>query len=187
MSNDTTGNGKSDGKDSKDAAKLFHIPAADTKGHSVKKAFRISPQLEMQIEMLLASKKWGYRTEGELFRHALVRLLAELDKQQPDKNSLMPQIMGIIEVTRREEEQREFAEVIDRIVKEVNSLITSGNKYKAEELMRTIIEKTGEIPDEYWRKRYKEELERRLAHVKRGGVRATLKLVDLARAKEGAG
>jgi hypothetical protein len=143
---------------------LWNIPGSDTKGHSVKKAFRITPQLEMQIEMVLNSKKFPYRTEAELLRHALVKLLKHLDKKESPKDSIMPQIMNIINTVRREEENREFSDVIGKVVNEVSALIAAGNGGRAKDLLEKVLENVDQIQDVYWKEKYKNEIVSKVGH-----------------------
>lgn len=148
------------------ATRAYQIPAQDNKGHSVKKTVRIPPQLEMQIEIVMGSKKFPYRTDGELMRHALVDHLQRLSSSTVIPNNMMGQLMTIIEMVQIEEEKKEFSEVVDRVVKAVNDLTTTGNNSKAQELMDKVLTEVEKINDAYWRKKYRDEIARRLNHVK---------------------
>ena len=148
-----------------DDSRDFQVPASDQKGHSVRKSVRISPQLDMQIDLILGSRKFPYRTEGELLRHAVMKHCRWLLSMQDDIQSLMPQIETMMEMVRMEEEQRQFSEVVEKIVKEATSLAAEGHVRKARSLVDKAMTQAGKIPDRYWREKYSREITTKLGHL----------------------
>lgn len=149
----------------KDDSKEFQIPAGDAKGHSVRKAFRMNPQMDMQIEMILGSKKFPYRTEGEFLRHAVFLHLRWIREQAEIPNSILPQIEAIVEMVRIQEGNAQFGDVIAKIVNTVEVLIKGGHKSKASELVDDVLVQVEKIKDSYWRDKYRREVIKLLGHV----------------------
>ena len=147
-----------------DDTKDFQVPASDTKGHSVRITFRCPPQLHMQMEIILSSRKWPYRTDGEFLRHAMLehcrRVMGGTGIQ-----SLLPQIEGIARVVKMEEEQREFESVGGKVTKEATALSSAGHVKKARALADRVMAQVEKMEDQYWREKYMKELSGKLGYL----------------------
>jgi len=72
----------------------FYIKPTDEKGHGQKVQARITPDLARLVEILVASKKFPYKTPPDFFRDAIWRLcgllVSEVDSHQA--NDLMTRL-----------------------------------------------------------------------------------------------
>ena len=146
-------------------ARDYQIPASDNRGHSIRISFRASPQMGMQVELILGSKKFPYRTDGELYRHALENHLKLLMTSADGVESMIPQMEAISEVVRMSEMQRQFGEVVGRVVTEATSLASGGHVKEARKLADKIMKQVEKMPDTYWRDIYRKEMRAKLGHL----------------------
>ena len=108
----------------------FRIPASDTKGHTNRMYFRCQPGHSHQVSVMLDSKKFPYRTKGDLLRHALVRHLDWLGTQAPVP-SIMAEVDTILEIMRDEQFAQEFAIVFDKMGQRIATHLGGGSQGEA--------------------------------------------------------
>jgi len=77
---------------------VFQVPASDTKGHNTKLWFRLQPGHAQMIDRVVSSRKFPYRSQGDLLRHAILRHMHFLDALAPVP-SVLAQVDAIIEVS----------------------------------------------------------------------------------------
>lgn len=135
----------------------FRIPASDTKGHSARMWFQAVPTMVRRVEEVVQSKKFPYRTMGDLLRHALHRHMHWLEKMDGTIIS-MGQVDIALEVLRDEEYNSEFRSVFGRLEARVAQHLAEGAKSEAIRLVLTINNHIQRMPDGFWKERYRSEL-----------------------------
>jgi len=151
----------------------FRIPASDTKGHSARLWFRAIPAMARQMEQVVQSKAFPYRTKGDLLRHALHRHMSWLGRQD-DITSVSGQVDVILEIMRDEEANNDFQAVFSRLGERVTQHLTRGSTREAQRLILTVKRHIDRMPEGFWKDRYKEELMDRYGELANGGTRANL-------------
>ena len=152
----------------------FRVPAADNKGHSVRCWFRCIPLIAHQVEQIVQSQSFPYRTNSDLYRHAVHRHLDWLSEQGENVCSLGKQVNVIMTIMRDEERNSEFAEVFTKLTERVNQHLTTGANKEAVRLISEVQRAINGMPDGFWRDRYQKEL-----ITKFGGLLETAKRVKL--------
>ena len=151
----------------------YRIPASDTKGHSARHWFRSMPQMARQVEQIVSSRKFPYRTKGDLLRHALHRHVLWL-AEQTKVSSVDAQVETIIELMRDEEMNSDFLLVFDKLAERISSHLSSGSQGEACRLIRIVQDNIKQMPDGYWRDRYTEQVKVKFGHLIESGKKANL-------------
>lgn len=146
----------------------FVIPGSDHQGHSERIYCRVQPQHARAMNVIFKSKKFPFRTEGDLFRWGFVRALKVLDRLDP-----MPGFLGmadaITEIMRQEQYQQEFVSMFAMMEKVMNSHIASGANKEARKLLTTILRQVRATEGEdHWKMKCEEEVVRRFGHLMEG-------------------
>lgn len=151
----------------------FRVSASDTQGHSARHWFRTIPQMAVQVEHVIAGKKFPYRNKGDMLRHALHRHINWLATQESFK-SVMGQVDAILEVMRDDEMSSDFVMVFEKLSERISSHLSSGANGEATRLLRMVQDTIGGMPDGYWRDRYQAQMEMKFGHLIKSQGKAKL-------------
>lgn len=132
----------------------FHIPASDTKGHSARHWFRCIPAMARQVEQIVQSRAYPYRTKGDLLRHALHRHMRWLNSITPVQ-TVSGQVDAIIEVMRDEEMNNDFSLVFNKLDERISNHMMVGESKEAARLILVIQSHINGMPDGFWKRKYK--------------------------------
>ena len=138
----------------------FRVPASDTKGHNLRFQMRYQPGMAQQLENIVGSHRWPYKTQADVVRHAVLRHLHWLEQQFPVK-SVTAQVEAISAVMREEEFQQEFENVFNKLQAQVNTMIGGGRKSQATALVTRVWLMLQDMPDGDWKKDYVGEMQGR--------------------------
>jgi hypothetical protein len=155
----------------------YRIGASDTNGHSARHWFRTIPQMAMQVEQIMASKLFPYRSKGDILRHALHRHMGWLASQGA-VSSISGQVDVILELLRDEEMNADFLMVFDKLSDRISNHLSSGSSGEATRLIRMVQDHVGSMPEGYWRKRYQDQITMKFGHLIKGNGRASLGQLD---------
>jgi len=151
----------------------FRIGASDTKGHSARHWFRCIPMMARQVEQIIQSKKFPYRTKGDLLRHALhkhIRWLVDIEPMV----TVSGQVDAILEIMRDEEMNSDFALVFEKMGERINQHMASGSHREATRLLLTIKSCIDEMPEGFWQDRYQNKIKERFGNLLKGTDKCNL-------------
>lgn len=151
----------------------FRIPASDTKGHSARHWFRCIPAMARQVEQVVQSKQFPYRTKGDLLRHALHRHMKWLATQS-NIPSVAGQVDTIIELMKDEEMSNDFTLVFEKLGERINMYQEEGSDGEAMRLVSIIQRHVEEMPTGFWKSKYTKELKKRYGKLIRAAKKANL-------------
>lgn len=152
----------------------FRVPASDTKGHNARVWARCQPGHAQQLEHILQSKKFPYRCKGDILRHALLRHLIWLESLEPMR-SVTGQVDAILEVLRDEEFASDFRSLFDKLGERISSHIGQGAEGEARRLILSAIHAIDQMPEGYWKEKYKSEVDSRWGYLIKNAGRASLR------------
>jgi hypothetical protein len=152
---------------------MFIIPASDTKGHSRRAQFRTQPGHINMAESIVSSKKFPFKTKGDLYRFALSLALKWLEKQKPVP-STTAQVDAIMEVMRNEQFSKELRDTIEKLSGQIADLIGNNAEGEASRLVHKVRRLVGDMPEGYWRDRYIKEMSDRFGYMMNKTKRASL-------------
>jgi len=135
----------------------FRIPASDTKGHNARQWFRCIPSMSRQVEQVVQSKQFPYRTKGDLLRHALHRHMSWLTTIAPVL-TVSGQVDVVLEIMRDEEMNNDFSLVFDRLSERISQHLSEGSQEEAVRLVRIVQSHVEDMPDGFWKAKYKKRL-----------------------------
>jgi hypothetical protein len=135
----------------------YIIPAQDAKGHNVRLYCRAMPSVGRLVADVHASKKYPFRTMGDIIRWCVVNGAKRLaaGKGVP---SVIAQVDAMIAVLQEDEFQLQFMEFFNlqrRVVDHYLEAKAAGEARRVVARSRAQIEA---MEDGYWKTRYKEEL-----------------------------
>jgi len=155
----------------------FIIPASDPKGHSARHWFRCIPAMARQTEQIIQTKKFPYRTKGDLLRHALHRHVSWLSSIEP-MVTISGQVDAILEIMRDEEMNNDFALVFDKMKERIAQHLAIGSRREAARLVLTIQNCIKEMPEGYWKDRYKNKIKRKYGDLLKGTDKCKLGKIE---------
>jgi hypothetical protein len=151
----------------RDPSENFIIPVKDAKGHDAKMWFRCQPGMVRQMDIVLRSRKFPYRTQSDIIRHAVVRHLEWLETLE-EIPSVMREVDIIMDILRDDQFHHDFGEMFNILQQRVSSHISTGATSEAKRVLAGIAERVKRMPDGYWKERYEKEIKSRFGHVQNG-------------------
>ena len=155
----------------------FNIPASDTKGHNVRLWLRCIPMMGRMIEQIIQSGKFPYRTQGDLLRHAVHRHVNWLN-QQEQVTSVAGQVDAILAVMKDEEMNNDFNLVFSKLDDRISQHISAGENPEAVRLILVIQNHINQMPDGYWKKRYRAQMADKYGRLVSGAGRANMATME---------
>jgi len=145
----------------------FIVPAEDSKGHSSRAWFRLQSGHDRQLDIVLKSRRFGYRTKGDIIRHAVVRHLRWLDSLEAIP-SVTAQVDAVQEVLRDHLFQQEFVGTFNMIGNVVNMHLSLGAPDEAAKLVASLKAHLELMPDGFWKEKYLAEIDSRYGRLLEG-------------------
>ncbi len=143
----------------------FVTPSQDTKGHSAKFWFRAPEGLEAQVGIIMAARRFPYKTASDLYRHALVRHLQWLSTLEPEMKSVMSQVQVVLNLMREEQFNLEYQGVFEEVSRTVSRYLAGGHEVEARRVVERCQSEFEAMPEGFWRDQYTGELSRRFGYL----------------------
>lgn len=139
----------------------FIVPAQDAQGHSVRETLRISAELQRDIEVIIQSRVFPYKTAGDLLRHGTVRHLELLHRLEPGfPKHLLTAHLSQMDLLREEEMRLANHQVFKKLHDQVEAYLASGEPGEARRVAATIIARLVGVPDSAWKRRFETRFKR---------------------------
>jgi hypothetical protein len=149
----------------------FVIPAQDHQGHSERLFCRAMPLIERQCDVVVRSRKFPFKTKGDLIRWAIVRALKHLDRLEP-----MPGLLGRIDalnaVMKDEVYFHEFNAFFDNLQKVINQHIGAKAETEAIRLVAIVKADLMKVEEPHWRDKALGELKQRFGYLLDSGEKS---------------
>lgn len=158
----------------------FIIPASDAKGHSERVWCRLQPGHDRQLDVILRSRKFPFRTKGDIIRWATVRGLRILE-QMEEVPSVMKQVDMMMDVLNDEQLNQDCMLVFEKTRERVASYISTGSTGQARRLIAQQKHLAEGIPDEYWRGAYLDRLDKEFGYLLEANVNTIASRLGRAR------
>jgi hypothetical protein len=142
----------------------FIIPARDNKGESVRVWNRIQPGHERALSTILQSKKFPFKTQGDVMRWCLHVGLKRLEKMEAIP-SVTQQVDAMMTMLRDEEFQLEFQAFIQFSTHIINRHMSEGSHGEARRLVAQLKSRIEGMPDGYWRTKYLKAVDTSFGHL----------------------
>jgi len=139
----------------------FHVPVSDSQGHSDRVQFRCMKQIKAMVNEVIQSKQFPYRTDSDLYRHAIVRHLHFLTDLGYLGSNTIFEIEAIMDVERDDELKQGFIASIEKLQDIINYHTRKGDKDSVADMVESVRKRIDQMPDGRWKRRYQEEMEKR--------------------------
>jgi hypothetical protein len=136
----------------------YIIPAQDVKGHSIRLYCRAAPTVARLIGEIIGSKKYPFRTQGDLIRWCIVHGAKRLAAGQQIAPGVLMHIDAANAVLAEEEYQLAFREFFNRLRAVVDQFLEQHAKGEARRVVSFARGHISQMPEGYWRERYLKEL-----------------------------
>jgi hypothetical protein len=137
----------------------FIYPASDNKGHSSPVGFRCDSKYLRNIDVLVSSRRFPYKTGSDLLRHALhahLHYLAELEPSIPVRLSILD---TAVELARAQQMLLRYQNTVREIATTVEQLTREGLSSEARKLVKNIMQEVEDDPiEDAWKDRLGKEL-----------------------------
>ena len=143
----------------------FITPAQDAKGHSERVWCRIQPGHDRQADTILRSKRFPFRTKGDLVRWSLVRGMAVLLAIDETIPSVLVQVDSMLDILRDEAFQQDYLIVFDTMGRVIAKHIEMRALGEARRLVAIMQHKIRLMPEGYWRDKYEADLMQRFGYL----------------------
>jgi len=139
----------------------FHVPTSDSQGHSTRFQFRGLKQMRAMVGEAIQTKQFPYRTDSDLYRHALIRHLRWLtDLGYIGVNNIFV-IDAISEIARDDENHQQFMLSIGQLEERVRYHRREGSMEVAKQMVDRVKELIEKMPEGPWKTGYRKEFKKR--------------------------
>jgi hypothetical protein len=152
---DDAGIGEEERKEHRYQFDRFIVPASDHRGHSVERLLRIQPGLDRQLQVIVQSQKFPYRTWQEAARHGILRHVRYCRQIEPELP--MHWVAGVEasdEVIRDDEFRSLTEEVFIKLEARVHEHLERGDLREVQRLLSLIFFKIDKVADCAWKRRF---------------------------------
>jgi hypothetical protein len=139
----------------------FIVPASDTKGHGVRKDFRLSVSMAREIEVVVASKLFPFMDASDLLRWCVREGLARLNAMEEVPNSVFGQAEAAMEIARELVYQKQYEAVFVQMDEAFQVARGHGALTEIRKLYARVQAQFQKMPEGFWRTHYLGELARR--------------------------
>jgi hypothetical protein len=149
-----------------DELDTFVIPARDDKGIGVPITLHVSPYLERQIEIVVASRRFPYLRAADFIRHACVRHLAWLVGIRLSLPRHMHITMATVSDILRDEEYKHAVEqAFGKMDRMVADHVNRGEKLEAIRLYVRVRSRVVESASGVWQERFLKQFDEKYSHL----------------------
>jgi len=135
------------------------VPASDMRGRSERIWVRMQPLLIRACQMLVASKKFPWKTPGDFQRFAIADTIRRLLRDAPEKvQTVHAQMEAMKDILIHEEMHAEFAGIFERASRVIEMYRSTGARDEARRLISELRAQINAMPDGYWKGKHRKEL-----------------------------
>lgn len=143
----------------------FIIPAQDHNGHSERVFCRVQPALDREVDSIVQSRQWPFKTKGDMVRWCVWQGAKSLERMEPVPNSFMAVCDNIITTCRDRDHWLAFQTSLDVLQKSVEMHMNSGSEGEAMKLLAECRAKAMLIEEPVWREKYINDMNKRFGHI----------------------
>lgn len=143
----------------------YSVPGQDHKGHSVRIWCRVQPSIDHEIDAIVQSHNWPFRTKGDFARWAIWEGVKRLEKMAPVPGSMIVVAETILESCKASAHWLKFKNSIDATEDTVKALMDSGNETEALKLLSGLRTQVLKLEEASWREQWIREFDKRFKHL----------------------
>jgi len=122
------------------------IPAANKYGHSATLSCKVLPEMAVEIQALVQSGRFPFRTSSDLMRQALDSCIRQLNDSEPgiinrDATELMQELVV------RERRYNELSSMAEEAVRMIGEAVTQGRLQDAKRLFQQVHSVLADLPE----------------------------------------
>lgn len=143
----------------------FILPGQDHNGNSERIFCRVQPSIERELDVIVQSRNWPFKTKGDVIRWCVHQGIKMLERMEPMPNTFMPVAESIQAAARDQEYWHAFQTSLDQLEKTIGLHMNSGSEEEAMKLLSECKTSALKIQEDIWREKFMKEFERRFGHV----------------------
>lgn len=138
----------------------FIIPAQDSKGHTERVYASIQPGHSRQLDIVLQSHRFPFRTKGDIIRWAIKEGIGKLENLE-DIPSVTAQVDVITNLMREEQFHAEYEATFDQMAGVISRHMANQAYGEVRRVIAQVRSAIDKMPDGYWKDRYMDTLDTR--------------------------
>jgi hypothetical protein len=136
----------------------------DDHGNSVRMQFRCPPVVERELEIILSSKRFPYKTPSDIVRHAVYRHLHWLHEMEPEiPRHHLAGLEAINEVMRDTELRAQTEKTFVKLDQMIEERLAAGEHQEALRLIQNTKQRVIALSDSRWRRIWLERFKQKYA------------------------
>lgn len=143
----------------------FNVPASDHKGHSERLWCRVQPSMDREVDTIVSSRKWPFKTKGDFCRWAVWEGIKKIHGMEPVPNSMLVVAEAMIRTAQATESWITFQKSVDQAEHTVKMLMGVGNEREVWKLLSSLRSMVEGMEEENWRQSYMDEFKKRFGHI----------------------
>jgi hypothetical protein len=137
------------------------VPASNEKGQSERLTFRCPPVITKAIEQILYYRRFPYTTPAELIRHALLRHLAYLHRQEPSiPRHYLTLLQAATEAVKEDLFRAETEKTFTILRSRIDEHLSLGRDSEARKVASYVWSKLEHTEDSAWREIFRTKFKR---------------------------
>jgi hypothetical protein len=133
----------------------FVIPACNSKGASSKEWFRISPEMDRAIDIVIQRRVFPFQTKSDLVRHAIMRELEFLHRVAPNMpKHLLVACRAMNLACGDERIKSETEHSFKRMEEQVRQHLELGDEGEATRVIAQMKAQLDDVPEGAWKRRF---------------------------------
>lgn len=121
-----------------------------------------------QISAIVASKRFPFRTDGDVYRWAVWVGIQLLDHLEPTPNTFICRIDAANAIIREQVYLQEYAATLNELDRAVQSYMAMNARGQAVKMIAQVQHQYSKIEEDYWRERLLREVKERFGHLMAG-------------------
>lgn len=134
---------------------------------------RVPPSMHRSVELLVGSRKFPFKTVGDLVRWCVHTGVARLEAME-GVNSVTAQTDAMMVVLRDEEFQRQYVAIFNNLQRSVDTHMADNALPEARRIVGQMRGHIERMPDGYWRDKYLKELDQRFGSLMKSAPKVGL-------------
>lgn len=143
----------------------FVIPATDTKGHTSRIQCHVAPPEDRALDMIVASKKFPFRTKGDVIRWAVFQGIRRLEAMEHVGPSVTQQVDAMFTILKDEIFHHEWMQTFEAMQRVVTAHMAQGAHGEAKRVIALMRHQIQQMPEGYWRTTYLKTLDDRFSNI----------------------
>lgn len=147
----------------------FIVPGQDQNGNSVRVFCRIVPLLDRSVDIIMGSRKFPFKSKGDLLRWCIKSGVERLEDMEPMQDSVTAQVDAMMTILADEQAHHEFSTLFQTMATTIGMHVQAQAIGEARRVVSLMQQHVGRMRAGYWRDRYSKEISEKFGYLLKSG------------------